>query len=91
MNVMISQPIKERAAYERLEREAADALEAKGHRVLSTPEDPEDAPLRRLGRRLSAMNEADAVFFLRGWRDARECVVEHLAAEKFGLWIIHQS
>ena len=46
-------------------------------------------PLEMLGRCLEKMANADAVIFAPGWRDARGCRVEHLAASEYDLKIIH--
>ena len=46
-------------------------------------------PLRLLGMSLEKMADADAVIFAPGWRDARGCRVEHLAASEYGIPIIH--
>lgn len=46
-------------------------------------------PLHLLALALEKMADADAVIFAPGWRDARGCRVEHLAASEYDLKIIH--
>lgn len=43
-----------------------------------------------LGNALIKMSSCDAVYFMRGWEDARGCQIEHAAAEKYGLEIIYE-
>ena len=46
-------------------------------------------PLRLLGMSLEKMADADAVIFAPGWKEARGCRVEHLAASEYNIPIIH--
>ena len=46
-------------------------------------------PLRLLAWAMEKMADADAVIFAPGWKDARGCRVEHLAASEYGVPIIH--
>lgn len=98
MKVMISQPMKGKSVEEiRAERNAViESLEATGHTVVDTvftdtlPE-TDDVALWHLGKSIEIMSSVDAVYFMAGWRQARGCIIEHMAAEKYGLWIIHQD
>lgn len=45
-------------------------------------------PLVYLGESLKKMAEADVVYFHCGWKQARGCFVEHIAAVKYGKHII---
>ena len=38
-----------------------------------------------LGKSLQLMSEADVVYFAPGWKEARGCKIEHLAAVEYGL------
>ena len=98
MKVMISQPMKGKTTEQvRAEREAVVmSLEAKGHTVVDTvftdtPPETDNVALWHLGKSLEAMSTVDVVYFMAGWRQARGCLIEHMAAEKYGLWIIHQD
>ena len=74
----------------RLVTEAAAALHTDDILVLDTLFINHDKPpLEMLGRCLEKMAEADAVIFALGWRDARGCRVEHLAASEYDLKFIH--
>lgn len=35
------------------------------------------------------MANADAVYFMEGWQNARGCVIEHMICEKYGIKILH--
>lgn len=37
------------------------------------------------------MADCDAVVFAKGWEEARGCKIEHEAAEKYGLEVIHEE
>lgn len=98
MKVMISQPMRGKSSEQvRTERTSVMAmLEAKGHTVVDTvfteePPAADNTALWNLGQSLCAMSHVDAVYFMEGWRQARGCLIEHMAAEKYGLWIIHQD
>ena len=92
----ISQPMRGKsmndimAERKRLVTEAAAALHTDDILVLDTLFINHDKPpLEMLGRCLEKMAEADAAIFALGWRDARGCRVEHLAASEYDLKIIH--
>ncbi len=98
MKVMISQPMKDKTT-EQVQAERASViamLKTKGHTVVDTvfsktPPSTDNVALWHLGKSLCAMSHVDAVYFMEGWRQARGCLIEHMAAEKYGLWIIHQD
>lgn len=47
---------------------------------------PADAkPLWYLGRALQLMSEADVIYFVPGWEDARGCRIEHQAAVQYDM------
>lgn len=92
----ISQPMRGRE-YDDIIRErkqliadAAVALQTDDIRPLETlHRNGKVKPLAMLGRSLEKMAEADAVIFAPGWKDARGCRVEHLAAAEYDLKIIY--
>lgn len=45
-------------------------------------------PLWFLGKSLELLSTADMAFFANDWEDARGCVMEHEACEKYGIEII---
>ena len=92
----ISQPMRGKsmndimAERKRLVTEAAAELHTDDILVLDTLFINHDKPpLETLGRSLEKMAEADAVIFAPGWRNARGCRVEHLAASEYDLIVIH--
>jgi hypothetical protein len=47
-------------------------------------------PLCFLAKSLENMSLCHAAYFCKGWEKARGCVIEHDAAEKYGLIIIEE-
>lgn len=48
-------------------------------------------PLCYLSKSLEAMSQCDAVYFCKGWLDARGCRMENAAASGYGLKIIYEE
>ena len=95
--IYISQPMRGRstdaiiAERKALVADAAVALQTDEVEVLDTYLNGymNKPPLHLLALALEKMADADAVIFAPGWRDARGCRVEHLAASEYGISIIH--
>lgn len=95
--IYISQPMRGRstddiiAERKALVADAAVALQTDEVEVLDTYLNgyTNKPPLHLLALALEKMADADAVIFAPGWRDARGCRVEHLAASEYGIFIIH--
>ena len=47
-------------------------------------------PVYYLGISLMKMAECDAVYFCKGWEDARGCVIEHEVAQKYDIECIYE-
>ena len=100
MKAMISQPMGGLTdeKIERVRKEAKTALEELGYEVIDTKFNFSDAYLKRKGVKnlslhylavgLMEMATCDLVYFCKGWEKARGCVIEHEAAEKYGLNIM---
>lgn len=87
--------------------EAAAYLELMGHEVVNTlftnPQIDVDVvnatdkngiknlPLNYLARSLRFMSYCDAVYFCKGWKDARGCRIEYDAAVAYGLQVIEED
>lgn len=95
--IYISQPMRGRptdsiiAERKALVADAAVALQTDQVEVLDTYFNSytNKTPLRLLAMALEKMADADTVIFAHGWRDARGCRVEHLAASEYGIPIIN--
>ena len=48
-------------------------------------------PLNYLARSLRFMSYCDAVYFCKGWQDARGCRIEHDAAAAYGLDVMEEE
>ena len=106
MKAMLSQPMNGKTEEEiKATREKAIAvLEEKGYEVVNTlftdewynPENMEargvvQIPLCFLAKSLENMSLCHAAYFCKGWEKARGCVIEHAAAEAYGLDIIYEE
>lgn len=106
MKVMISQPMQGKTEQEILEKRDAVAayLELMGHEVVNTlftdewysPEKMAERgvvqiPLCYLAKSLGRMSLCHAVYFCKGWQDARGCRIEHDAAVAYGLQVIEED
>lgn len=48
----------------------------------------EAKPLWFLGKSLELLADADAVYFAKGWEDARGCRIEHQCAIEYGIELV---
>ena len=99
IKLFISQPMAGKTAEEiKAEREQAAIKAAKrvGETVLvldSIVQAPEgvNRGLWSLGESLKIMAEANMVYSTTGWRAAQGCILEHLAAEAYGLTTMEEA
>lgn len=106
MLAMISQPMagKKAQEMEEVRRNAFKALKNRGYEVTLTLFENErtikseiesmgieNVPLYYLGRSLEKMSMCNAVYFCKGWENARGCRIEHEAAKAYGLEIIYEE
>lgn len=94
IKLFISQPMKGKTDEEILrERQKAleevkDMFKDEGIELIDSfiQEAPDDAtPLWYLGKSLELMSEADLVYFVDGWENARGCNIEHKCAHEYGI------
>lgn len=103
---MISQPMRFKTDEEiKLEREKAkEIIKEEGYDFLNTFFEEEwtkkeslekegvvNVPLKFLAKSIEKMSLCDAIFFCKGWELARGCVIEHAAAEAYGLKIMYEE
>lgn len=104
MKVMISQPMNGLLESEIQKRkiEAESYLLKQGHVVVNTLFSDEwyeqnnvssknNIPLFFFSKSLEKMADCDAVYFLKGWENARGCRLEHQVAEAYGLNIMEEE
>lgn len=106
MKVMLSQPMNGKTDEEiKATREKAiAALTDMGYEVVNTlftdewysPESMKERgvvqiPLCFLAKSLENMSLCHAAYFCKGWEKARGCIIEHAAAEAYGLEIIYEE
>lgn len=106
MKVMLSQPMASKTQEEIIAvRERAIAtLEACGYEVVNSVFTDEwyskdsmekrgvvNIPLCFLAKSLENMSLCHAVYFCKGWEQARGCRIEHEAAKAYGMKIIYEE
>lgn len=106
MKAMLSQPMAGKTDEEIIatREKAIKALKNKGYELVNTlftdewynKENMEQRgavqiPLCFLAKSLDHMSLCDAVYFCKGWENARGCRIEHEAAKAYGLEIIYEE
>ena len=97
--VMISQPMKglgyNQIVFNRMN--AVEYLNLCGYEVadtiLNTDEfkGTKNDAVRCLAESIKFMSNVDAVYFLKGWEEARGCKIEHEIAKQYGIEVIYES
>lgn len=97
MKIFISQPMRGKTkeeilsvrqlAIEEAERELGERVEVIESYFEDAPNDG-NVPLWHLGKSIVLLSSADAVYFAKGWEDARGCRIERICAEQYGVRII---
>lgn len=105
MKAMLSQPMAGKTDEEIIatRERAVSALKEKGYEVVNTLFTDEwysrehmeargvvQIPLCFLAKSLENMANCHAVYFCKGWEDARGCRIEHDAAVAYGMSIIYE-
>lgn len=106
MKAMLSQPMAGKTEQEIVETRdrAIKALKEKGFEIVNTLFTDEwyskekmgergvvNIPLCFLAKSLENMSLCNAVYFCKGWKNARGCKIEHDAAVAYGLEIIYEE
>lgn len=103
---MLSQPMAGKTDEEIVatREKAVAALKAKGYEIVNTlftdewysndamkKRDVVQIPLCFLAKSLDKMSMCHAVYFCKGWENARGCRIEHDAAVAYGLEVIYEE
>lgn len=106
MKAMLSQPMAEKTHEEIIatREKAVATLKARGYEIVNTLLTDEwyrkesmtargvvQIPLCFLAKSLESMSLCHAVYFCKGWENARGCKIEHDAAVAYGLTIIEEQ
>ena len=106
MKAMLSQPMAGKTEEEIVEtrNKAIAALEGEGYEIINTlftdkwhgKEKMEvcgayNIRLHFLSKALENMSKCHAVYFCKGWENARGCKIEHDAAVAYGLTILYEE
>ena len=97
MKIMISQPMRGKTNEQiREERKAlVGTLEREGDEVIDTvfeeaPAD-EDMAIYMLSQSIRFIGKVDAVYFMKGWENARGCKIEHQVAVEYGKQVYYEN
>ena len=103
---MISQPMAGKTNEEILatRERAISTLTEKGYEIINTLFTDEwnskdvmesrgvvNIPLYFLAKSLESMSLCNAVYFCKGWENARGCRIEHAAAREYGLELVYET
>lgn len=106
MKAMLSQPMAGKTEEEIIATrdKAVKALKEKGYEIVNTLFTDEwyseesmqkrgviNRPLCFMAKSLESMSLCHAVYFCKGWEQARGCRIEHEAAKAYGLEIIYEE
>ena len=94
MKIMISQPMNGKTE-EQIRKERAELvkeLEQQGHEVADTifaEETPKDCDtaIYYLSKSIEAIGKVDGLVFMKGWENARGCLIEYQVALTYGKFI----
>ncbi len=94
MKIMISQPMNGKTT-EQIRKERAEIgarLEEQGYEVIDTifAEEPPkdcDTSIYYLSKSIEAIGKVDGLVFMKGWENARGCLIEHQVALAYGKFI----
>ena len=97
MKIMISQPMQGKTEKQiRDERKAlTEALEREGHEVVDTvfesvPNNV-DIAIYLLAKSIEYIGRVDAVYFMKGWENARGCRIEHQVAVEYDRKVFYEN
>ena len=106
LKAMISQPMAGKTEEEIVaaREHAMQDLETQGYEIVNTlfteewyskeameKRDVVQIPLCFLAKSLENMSKCHAAYFCKGWENARGCIIEHIAAQRYGLTIIYEE
>lgn len=104
MKAMLSQPMGGKTEKEILQtkEKAVVILAEKGYKLANTyfnfddeqllkNERVKNIPLYYLAKSLEEMSKCHAVYFCKGWENARGCKIEHETAKAYGLNMIYEK
>lgn len=98
---MFSQPMRDLSEEEigRTRDAAIRNLQARGYQVLNTRFAHDELPgplggqipIRFLSKSIATMSRCSAVYFCKGWNNARRCRIEHAVATAYGIPILYED
>lgn len=101
--IMISMPMGNDPEWHKRYANVHAKLESRGYKVTplhvntifdtvpSVQYPVKSVPLLMMGNAMYRMAISDAIYFCKGWENARGCVLEHEAAVKYGLDILYEE
>ena len=86
----ISQPMKNKTI-EQIKNEREEVIEflhRNGMKEISSIFENNEEPVYALGESIKLMANADCAYFMKGWNEARGCIIEHEVCERYGIPIV---
>ena len=91
-NCFISQPMKNKTI-EQIKNEREEVIEflhRNGMKEIPSIIENKD-PIYCLGESIKLMSNADCAYFMKGWNEARGCIIEHEVCERYGIPIVNND
>lgn len=94
MKIMISQPMrgKTEAQIRKERKDIVNKIVKEGHVVIDTilDLDADKSAIYYLAKSIELLDQADAVYFMKGWEKARGCIIEHKICQEYGKQTIYE-
>ena len=90
-NCFISQPMKNKTIEQiKNEREKViEFLHRNGMKEIPSIFENNEDPVYALGESIKLMSNADCAYFMKGWNEARGCIIEHEVCERYDIPIVN--
>ena len=92
MGGMTDEEIKDKLLVHKmnLERLMSTKFELINTCITEIPEDMPNVDVWYIGKSLVLMGQADLVYFVKGWADARGCTIEHEVAKRYNVKCVYE-
>ena len=91
LNCFISQPMKNKTI-EQIKNEREEVIEflhRNGMKEIPSIFENNEDPIYALGESIKLMSNTDCAYFMKGWNEARGCIIEHEVCERYGIPIVN--
>ena len=91
LKCFISQPMKNKTI-EQIKNEREEVIEflhRNGMKEIPSIFENNEDPIYALGESIKLMSNTDCAYFMKGWNEARGCIIEHEVCERYGIPIVN--